>query len=623
MGSTQGIAPRKRRLRWLWWTAGSVLALLAALGALLAVLAHNAEPYLRARIIEGLSRHFHARVELDFFHVALGNSLHGEWGIWAQGGGLRIWPPVQVAGVAVPGSTQPDEPLVRLASFGFHAPLRYKSGQPISISSVRLSGLDIHLPPRSHFSHVSSQNPAMPGDLPQASALPVRFEIGSLDCTGVHIVLESSKPGKLPMEIAMAHLHLSHIKPDKAMQFEAELTNPRPVGAIHTKGTFGPWQVDDPGESPLAGEYTFNHADLSTFRGIAGILDSTGNYTGTLRNIDVEGDTNTPDFRLTSSDNASVLRTHFHANVDGTNGDTWLSPVDATLGRSHILARGQVVRVLAPTSDGPPHSIGHDIDLKISIDHGHIEDFVRIATRGSTTLLTGDLVLNSSLHIPPGPLPVLERLAMGGAFTLGNAQFTSPKVQNRIAELSLRGQGRPNDMKTTESETIAAAMQSDFKVAGGKVQLPNLDFIVPGAHIQLKGSYGLADGAIDFAGTARMQATVSKMVGGWKGFLLKPADRFFKGDGAGTEVPVHVDGTREHPEFGVDLKQMKHGSAQHPDEQTHPQSPADQSQPQSVAEQSKQSKRNASQSPAGEQTHPQSPADQQTHPQSPADQPQP
>ena len=37
------------------------------------------------------------------------------------------------------------------------------------------------------------------------------------------------------------------------MGFEAELTNPRPVGTIHTKGSFGPWLVADPGESPVDG----------------------------------------------------------------------------------------------------------------------------------------------------------------------------------------------------------------------------------------------------------------------------------------------------------------------------------------------------------------------------------
>ena len=33
---------------------------------------------------------------------------------------------------------------------------------------------------------------------------------------------------------------------------------------------------------------------------------------------------------------------------------------------------------------------------------------------------------------------------------------------------------------------------------------------------------------LNFAGFAKMQATVSEMVGGWKGLLLKPVDRYFK-----------------------------------------------------------------------------------------------
>jgi hypothetical protein len=73
-------------------------------------------------------------------------------------------------------------------------------------------------------------------------------------------------------------------------------------------------------------------------------------------------------------------------------------------------------------------------------------------------------------------------------------------------------------------------------------------------------------GKLDFAGTAKMQATVSAMVGGWKGMLLKPVDRYFKKDGAGTEVPIHIDGTRESPRFGVDFNRMKGSSAQRPAE---------------------------------------------------------
>jgi len=49
-----------------------------------------------------------------------------------------------------------------------------------------------------------------------------------------------------------------------------------------------------------------------------------------------------PDFRLTHFGNALPLKTRFHAKVDGTNGDTWLEPVDATLGRSHFTAEGRL-----------------------------------------------------------------------------------------------------------------------------------------------------------------------------------------------------------------------------------------------------------------------------------------
>ena len=93
------------------------------------------------------------------------------------------------------------------------------------------------------------------------------------------------------------------------MHFEAELTNPKPTGIIHTTGDFGPWQVSDPGESPLAGDYTFDHADLGDFKGIAGILSSTGNYEGTLRDIIVDGQTDTPDFSLSHFGNTMDLQT--------------------------------------------------------------------------------------------------------------------------------------------------------------------------------------------------------------------------------------------------------------------------------------------------------------------------
>jgi hypothetical protein len=500
---------------------------------------------------------FHARVELDSFHVSLVDGLH------AEGRGLRIWPPAQVQGVAVAPAPDQTVPLIRLEEFRFRAPLRYQPGKPLYIAEVVLKGLDIHVPPRSHFGQ--SPPAAPPSALPKQPAQMLSFAIAKIECADAHLVLETSKPGKLPLDFDIARFTLvdsggGTIRAASAMHFAAELTNPRPVGIIHTSGSIGPWIEQDPGESPLQGDYQFDHADLASFKGIAGILSSTGKYQGTLRNLTVDGDTDTPDFRLTHFGNALPLHTHFHAKVDGTNGDTWLEPVDATLGHSHFTARGQVVRV--PSTDpatpgGLPASKGHDIALDVDIDSARIEDFLRLAGKSPAPLLTGALALKARLHIPPGPVPVHERLELKGVFNLDQVRFSSEKIQGRITELSLRGQGHPKDVRDADPALTRSTMRGDFQMAGGIIKLPSLTYTVPGATIQLAGTYAVDGGALDFAGTAKLQASISQMVGGWKGFLLKPADRFFRKEGAGTDLPIHITGTRSDPKFGVELGRVK------------------------------------------------------------------
>jgi hypothetical protein len=547
-----------RRHRWLLWTGGIAFAALAAITITVAIMARRVEPYVRARIVEGLSQHFHTHVELDTFHLSIGNGFRGEWGVWAQGSGLRIWPPLP-EGASL--SERPaDEPLIRLTEFGFHAPLRYKPGVPIDISDVRLKGLVVRMPPKSRRVQIDN------GSSSSSSSPSIKIHIARIDCANADRLIETDKPGRLPKEFAIPLLRLTNLDPDSPVHFDASLTNPIPVGTIHSVGTFGPWRVDDPAESPIQGDFTFNNADLGSIKGIAGILNSTGRYTGTLRNITADGVTDTPDFRLSTSDNTLPLHTTFHALIDGTDGDTYLEPVDATLGNSHIIAKGQVVRILAPTGDdGTPHSVGHDISLAIEIDKGRIEDFLRISTTGPTPILRGNLALKTSLHIPPGPVPVIQKMVLtGGTFSLAQSQFTSDKVQSRIVELSLRGQGKPGDVKFAPSDSVQADMRGVFKLGDGTLTLSQMEFVVPGADVQVTGSYGLNSGALDFQGAALLDATVSKVVGGWKGFLLKPADRIFKKSGAGTYVPIHVRGTRQSPEFGIDFNRLKQTSPQRP-----------------------------------------------------------
>jgi len=392
----------------------------------------------------------------------------------------------------------------------------------------------------------------------------LRFEVDSIDCKDAHLTIETSKPGKLPLKFAIAHVKLSHVSVSNSMQFDAQLTNPRPEGTIVTSGSFGPWVVEDPGETPVAGDYNFENVDLGVFKGIAGILNSTGKYQGVLRNLEVNGQTETPNFRLTQFGTAMTLVTTFDATVDGTNGDTWLHPVRATLGQSHFTAEGKIVGVPFTTSpNGSAQLGGHEIALNVNVDDGRMEDFLRLVSKNGTPLMAGQLTLNTKLEIPPGAEPVPEKMKLNGKFLLENAAFTSLKVQNDVGELSMRGQGQPNDAKNA-GDQVRSTIESNFTMADGVITLPNLKYTVPGAEIDLKGTYGIDGGALNFNGTARTDATVSQMVGGWKGLLLKPADKLFKKDGAGTVVPIHVDGTEQDPKFGVDYKKIGHTSPQIP-----------------------------------------------------------
>lgn len=539
----------RKKHRVLRWVLSALFLAMIVVGAAVYIAWRHAEPLLRAELVKQLEEHFHARVELDRFHLSLTHGLS------VEGRGLRIWPPQQDGSSA--SANLP--PLIRLDRFRFRAPLHLRPGASVRIAVLQLEGLNVDIPPRSEF-------PRQFGDQPQETHRTplVRFEVASVSCVDAHLTLETDKPGKLPLQFAIAHLKLTDQHADGSMQFDAQLTNPRPAGEIYAAGRIGPWAVEDPGETPLNGNYRFAHADLSVFKGIAGMLNSTGNYQGVLRSLAVEGETDTPDFRLTRFGTAMPLHTVFHARVDATTGDTQLQPVNATLGRSSFVAEGKVVRV----SPGKgPHGAtpgGHDIVLNVTVNNGYIEDFLRLTSKDGQPLLTGTLMLKTFLEIPPGPAPVDEKLKLKGKFTLGDVQFTSQKIQDKLCDLSLRGQGKAQEAKHDEITSVHSTMQSDFTMAHAVLTFPDLQYTVPGAQIDLSGTYGVRGGVLDFNGTAKTHATISEMVGGWKGDLLKPADRFFRKDGAGAEFPVRIAGTREDPKFGIDLNRFKRTSPQIP-----------------------------------------------------------
>ena len=69
----------------------------------------------------------------------------------------------------------------------------------------------------------------------------------------------------------------------------------------------------------------------------------------------------------------------------------------------------------------------------------------------------------------------------------------------------------------------------------------------------MQGTYNLISQKIDFHGTLKTQAEVSKTAHGIKSLMLKVLDPFFKNKPAGYLAPVKITGTYDHPAFGLDL----------------------------------------------------------------------
>ena len=513
-----------RSKRILLWIAAVFLLLVVAGFIAVEIALHRAEPVLRARVIETLSTRFDSRVELAHFHVYFLN------GFQVSGSGLRLYP----------NQIDMDKPLFAVDEFSFRTTWHGLLHTPMFVDRVNLKGMQIHMPPK-------DQRRNMPKLGGKGSGGKIQIFVGEILIENAALVLETNKPGKIPMDFEISHLRLDSVGAGQPMKFHAILTNPKPVGDIDSTGFFGPFNAQSPGDSPVRGEYSFSHADLNTIKGIGGMLSSTGKYEGELDHIVVDGETDTPNFSVDSGNHPMPLHTKFHAIVDGTNGDTYLQPVAAQLLHSHILAVGDVVRV--------PQG-GHNITLDVTVGPARIEDMLKLAVKTVPPVMSGGLKLKTKFFLPPGDVSVSEKLRLKGSFQVTNATFSNDKVQAKVDELSLRSQNRAKEAKTIDKEnpdSIESQMLGQFQLGDRKLTFTNLKYDVPGADIALSGVYTLDGDQFDFSGTARLKAKVSQLTTGFKSLLLKPVDPFFSKNGAGTEVPIKITGTRSEPKFGLDF----------------------------------------------------------------------
>jgi hypothetical protein len=107
-------------------------------------------------------------------------------------------------------------------------------------------------------------------------------------------------------------------------------------------------------------------------------------------------------------------------------------------------------------------------------------------------------------------------------------------------------------------------------LANAVLEMPKLNYQMPGAQVDLGGKYSLDGNTFDFAGTVRTKATASQMLTGWKSIVAMPFDKLLAKNGAGVEVPVTISGTRSDPKFGVDKDKLWSEIFSHHDTQSPP-----------------------------------------------------
>lgn len=522
------------RRKWILTAAG--LAALVVIAILTIPIALT--PGLRAKLTAALEERFDSDVELQSLHVSM-------------------LPRLRVAGTGVVlrhrGRTDVP-PLIAIPSFSAEATLWGLLGEPLRLSRVHLEGLEINIPPGGMSIDDKEQDdePAKstdpkappPRDPRQTEATAGKSPLIVEDLLSERAVLNilRREPGKAPRIFEIAHLSMQRVGANDPWPFTAKLTNPTPPGQIAVDGTFGPWNTDEPSGTALGGKYTFKDADLGVFKGIRGILQSVGEFDGVLERIEVQGSADVPEFALDAAGQPVRLSTEFSAVVDGTNGNTWLRPVDATLGESPIVANGGIVE-----RDGED---GRTVTLDVVMSGARIEDVLRLAVKGEPPM-TGALELKTNFLLPPGDRDAIEKLHLDGTFKVASGRFAKGSIQAKMNELSqkARGEGNSGD----PAEQVVSNFTGRFVMKGGAIRFSSLTFAVPGAKVDLTGTYALRSEALDFRGTVRLDAKLSELTTGVKSFLLKAVDPLVRRKDV-TVIPITIKGTARKPDFGLDIK---------------------------------------------------------------------
>jgi AsmA-like C-terminal region len=514
--SAEPHTPPSHRLRWLWL----VLLLLAGLLAIAVAIIAPRWPYSERHLTTALEQAFNAHVTFQQFH--------------------RFYfphPGCEVRGLALtrPGGNA-SEPLATVRKMVIVGRYLDFLRQPHHLAVVRLDGLHIRITAHSSNPDARTRNT-------ENGPQPAEISIGSLFTNG-SILEIARQEGNSPLMFDIHTLHLQSVATGQAMTYQVSMHVPEPPGELISQGTFGPWQPRAIGNIPVHGTVQLSNASLDKYNGIAGSLRCEETFSGTLRQLYISGNSNSPDFQLKHARHNIPLTTQFHIILDALSGELQLKQIEAKIGDTPVHIEGTIIK--------NPDSGRRETSLDLSVEHGRTEDLLWLFNGDPQPPMRGTVSLSAHVLAPDYGPQFLKHLQLTGRFKITDGHFRKP-TQEKANELSARAQGK--NVKNPSNVPLVAiqTLSSDVTLSQAIAHLSDLQFVVPGATAYMHGTYNFASHMVDFHGDLRTEAQLSKDTSGFKSFLMRPLNPFFHRKHAGADIPAVMDGPIEDPHFGVEI----------------------------------------------------------------------
>jgi hypothetical protein len=429
-------------------------------------------------------------------------------------------------------------PLITVKSLIIHGSYAGLLGIHKRVPSIQVVGLHVLVPPKRSDGRSSNLMPLT------ASTSGKQLGIGTLTTDDALLEFISPRPGKESLKMPIHRLTLDHVGESESIGFHAAFLNTEPPGEIRSEGQIGPWDENDPGSTRVSGSYSYENVNLGVFEGVGGTLSSRGKFSGTFGHLDAEGQTDVPNFHVSTSSHTVHLTSEFQAIVDAMNGDVFLENVRSRFRRTIIVSKGAV--------SGHPGQNGKSVALDMTVKDGRIEDLLYLFTEDKNPSITGSVSLRAKVEVPPGPPGFLTKLSLVGDVGIGSGRFTNPTIQTPVNRLTESARGETKRQEAEDPETVLSNLRGQVSVKNGVATLLNTSFTAPGTRAEIGGTYNLLTKMVDLRGILHTNGKLSDTTTGFKAIVLKGLSPFLKKRNV-TIVPFTITGTSSQPAFALDL----------------------------------------------------------------------